>query len=624
VVPTPGGRTAAPPSTADVGRIVDEAVARVRAHGRDDVLGPLLARRDALARPECNVLVVGEFKKGKSSLVNALLNWRICPVDPDVTTAVPTLVRWGPEPRAWAVRTTGGGEEGAETRTLEPLPPPGVGPLAQELGADAPGDGVQMLEVELPRPLLRRGLVLVDTPGVNGGLSSAHASATLRALGLADGIVFVSDARQEYTAAEVAFLARAREMCRNVVCVLTKVDVQPHWRRVRDLNRGHLARAGIDAPILPLAAPLRHWGLRTGSAELDRESGYPELTEVLLTDVVKAKQAFAVEAAARAACDALRQIEAPLAAEHATLSDPARREELLERVLGAKERAEALRSASARWSQTLADRFGDVMSNIDLDLARRLREVRREALAMVNTSDPAELWPDLEPWLYERTNGEMVAHFETIRAQAAAVGDEVAELFQQHAADADLAFDPSWLGADLEQRDLAAPEFEPQSLRDLALSAVRGAYSGSIMTGLVGTFASFAVPVLTPLAAVLAFTLGRRSFASARESHLRQQRVEAQRAVQQYLEETELVSRKASRDMLRRANQALRDHFQTRAEQLVQSAVRAVEATAQAAKADRDAIPGRVRLLDTELQRLRATLRAAEQVLATTGTPRAA
>ena len=43
------------------------------------------------------MLVVGEFNKGKSSLVNALLNARVCATDADVATAVPTLVRYAPE-----------------------------------------------------------------------------------------------------------------------------------------------------------------------------------------------------------------------------------------------------------------------------------------------------------------------------------------------------------------------------------------------------------------------------------------------------------------------------------------------------------------------------------------------
>ena len=73
------------------------ALEQARRRGRDDLVERLHAERDRLDRPECTVLVVGEFNKGKSSLVNALLNARVCATDADVATAVPTLVRYAAE-----------------------------------------------------------------------------------------------------------------------------------------------------------------------------------------------------------------------------------------------------------------------------------------------------------------------------------------------------------------------------------------------------------------------------------------------------------------------------------------------------------------------------------------------
>ena len=49
------------------------------------------------------MLVVGEFKQGKSQLINALVNAPVCPVDDDVATAVPTEVSYGPAPAAYVL-----------------------------------------------------------------------------------------------------------------------------------------------------------------------------------------------------------------------------------------------------------------------------------------------------------------------------------------------------------------------------------------------------------------------------------------------------------------------------------------------------------------------------------------
>ena len=60
------------------------------AHDRPDLAERLDRATTQLRGKEVTVAVVGEFKQGKSTLVNALLRTDVCPVDPDVGTAVPT------------------------------------------------------------------------------------------------------------------------------------------------------------------------------------------------------------------------------------------------------------------------------------------------------------------------------------------------------------------------------------------------------------------------------------------------------------------------------------------------------------------------------------------------------
>ncbi|MEU8615814.1 dynamin family protein, partial [Actinoplanes sp. NPDC048791] len=68
------------------------------AHDRPDLAERLDRATAQLQRGDVTVAVVGEFKQGKSTLVNALLRTDVCPVDPDVVTAVPTVLRYGTEP----------------------------------------------------------------------------------------------------------------------------------------------------------------------------------------------------------------------------------------------------------------------------------------------------------------------------------------------------------------------------------------------------------------------------------------------------------------------------------------------------------------------------------------------
>ncbi|HUY60592.1 MAG TPA: dynamin family protein, partial [Candidatus Dormibacteraeota bacterium] len=104
-----------------------------------------------------HVAVVGDFKRGKSSLVNALVGQAVLPTGVIPVTAVPTLLRWG-EALAVTVRFLDGREEAA-------LPLQALASLVTEAGN--PGNRRQVREVVVvcPAGLLRAGLVLVDLPG---------------------------------------------------------------------------------------------------------------------------------------------------------------------------------------------------------------------------------------------------------------------------------------------------------------------------------------------------------------------------------------------------------------------------------------------------------------------------
>ena len=584
--------------------LVDRALELVTAHERPDLVERLRRERDRFARPTTNVLVVGEFKKGKSSLVNALINWRVCPVDADVTTAVPTLVRYGTTPQAWLV------DPAVDDQPPERRPQPWVEVGAVAADADHTGR-VTSVELELPRALLECGLVLIDTPGVNGGLTAAHAAATLRTLSVADAVVFVSDASQEYTAPELEFLRKAVEMCPNLVCVVTKVDAYPEWRRIVELDVSHLKRIGAASRVLPLAAPLRHYALRTGSADVDEDSGYPRLAKLLRDSVVGRKEVLATRTAGVSVIAGLTQVEETLRAEQVLLSDPARITDLLRRLEEAKNRADTLRSAAAHWQQILSDRFGDMISNVDLDLVRRLRGIRAATTEVINDADPAEIWADLEPWLYERTNNEMVEHHREIRQQAQAVAADVASRFDLDAGAEDFSLDDMEMDFPIEEFSVNAPRFQRMSVREATYVAIRGSTSAMVMSGMMGTFLAFTVPVVTPVAALLAFALGRKSLKTAREAEVKQRRSDAQRSIASFLEETELVSRKASKDVLRRTNQVLRDHFQARAEELAVTAQRNLEAAARSIKLDRDEAQARLAAVTADIADLRAVIDAA-------------
>jgi Dynamin family len=628
--PDPDGQTG---HTSTVLTLIDRAARELRLADRDDLTSWISHERRRMTTPVCNVLVVGEFKKGKSALVNALLNARVCAADPDLATAVPTVIRHGDHLEVTVVTSEQAEAlDDAVTNGSDAVSGSSV-PLAQlaRFTTDTPGeriiDGIDSVVVKVPRQLLADGLVVIDTPGVNGGLAAAHAAATLRALAGADAVILVTDASQELSEPELEFFRRTVTMCPTTVCVMTKIDFYPHWRQILDLDRGHLQRAGLDVAIIPLAAPLRHRALRTGDRALDEESGFPRLSAYLRNEVIGRKEVLATRVTAAAAREALQQVTSRVAAEHAILSDPAGVGGMRERLEVAKQEATRLRSAAADWQQLLADRFGDLASNVDTDLTLRLRTLRDQATERIEASDPSSGWPEFQAWLHQRTNEEVTDHFTNMRDMAEAVAAEVLSRFDESTGQLTLGVDllPETLA---KEYDLKEGNFERLSKGQLAFVAVRGSAGSMIIASMVGTFAgalgTFAAVVGTavvPGAAVLALFLGGKSIFGAKDAQVRANRAEATRNVRRYLEEVELVTRKDSRATMRRVNQRLRNYLRVRAAELERSASQNLEATARAIKSDNVSRQRQLEKTTAELRRLRPLLAALDHVARTGRAP---
>lgn len=142
------------------------------------------------------VVSVGQFKRRKSALVNALIGQPLLPTGVvPVTTAV-TVVRYGPRLTA-RVRFGEREWEDCEPRDL-------VTYVSEEHN---PGNekGVTGVEIFVPSPLLASGMCLVDTPGV-GSVSEANTAATREFAPHVDVSLVVLGADPPISAEEVALL----------------------------------------------------------------------------------------------------------------------------------------------------------------------------------------------------------------------------------------------------------------------------------------------------------------------------------------------------------------------------------------------------------------------------------
>ncbi len=203
--------------------LIDRVIAYLAAEGRGPAAAALQAQRDAPRPQAATIVVAGEDKRGKSSLVNALLGAAdLSPVGVKVVTGTPLRFVHAEQPAATLHRY---GKTDAETVDVDT-----ARRLATVEGNPGNEQNLASITIGLPIDMLRR-VTLIDTPGV-GGLASGHAALTLQSLHDADALLFLVDATAPIRASELAFLRQASARLQAVVLVVTKTDVHPGWRQI--------------------------------------------------------------------------------------------------------------------------------------------------------------------------------------------------------------------------------------------------------------------------------------------------------------------------------------------------------------------------------------------------------
>jgi GTP-binding protein EngB required for normal cell division len=181
--------------------------------GHHDIAVAASRLAERIEQGQFHVAVVGEFKRGKSTFINALLGAAVLPTGVLPLTAVATEVADGPA-GATVVALDG------STRRI------GLDELAAfvtEAGNPGNERKVGHVEVRVPHPLLASGLVLVDTPGV-GSVHAHNTEAAHAAYRDADGAIVVLAADAPLSQAERDTLGYFTARDARTFVVLNKVD----------------------------------------------------------------------------------------------------------------------------------------------------------------------------------------------------------------------------------------------------------------------------------------------------------------------------------------------------------------------------------------------------------------
>lgn len=358
----------APTLEQQVATVIGHAGKILRPYGFGAIADLAAAKADATDTAR-SVVVVGEVKRGKSLLVNALLGTPdASPVDVDVATSASLhFVTADADHPADQIDLIFPGSVQRTPRTDLADWVTYTGAKVRDRATDSlPTRAV--VAVENPR---LSDTIVVDTPGA-GGLDAAHAQLALQSAQQACVLVVVCDATTPLTAPEMAFVRDATASVESVVVAVTKTDKNlRRWKPIVDEDRRllqqHLSRAvpvlGVSS-VRALAATWIDDPARRAVAE--DASGITALRQLIATrlDVGEHQQQIN---GLRTAVEGLRKVRAKIEADIAITQDGAK---ALPELTAQRDRLQELKEHSGQW---------------ELHLARDMTFARQAALSHLDT-----------------------------------------------------------------------------------------------------------------------------------------------------------------------------------------------------------------------------------------------
>ena len=234
----------------------------------------LAVLRDNIENDIYTVVVLGEFKRGKTTFVNALLGTPLLPMDVLPETALIHAIMYEDEPRLEIVYKDGRHQKGELTAAF-------LEKYSAKEADEKDLASIAYLKIGYPLGFLKNHVVLVDTPGVSD-LNAQRCEVTYSFLPRADAVIFLLDATSPLKRTEKEFIEDHlfRAGIKNVLFILNKYDqiddeededlleeTKQRLHRVFTLDE----TSPID--LLPLSAKVALTAKQTGQTKLLELSG---------------------------------------------------------------------------------------------------------------------------------------------------------------------------------------------------------------------------------------------------------------------------------------------------------------------------------------------------------------
>jgi GTPase SAR1 family protein len=314
------------------------------------------------------VACVGQFKRGKSTLLDALIGDSILPTGVVPVTAIPTVIRYG-QSRSARVRFQSGQWTDIDVAAIEQY-------VAEEWNPEN-AKQVAGVEVFVPNTILASGMSLVDTPGL-GSVFSGNTTTTHAFVPHIDAAIVVIGADPPITADELSLVEKVAEHVRDLIFVLNKADrVSDHER----VTATAFARKVLESRIHHPMASIFEVSALERVERRGNERDWPLLVHALDELLRLSGRRLVHEATNRAVTRIGRQLLTMIGVE---------RDALLRPVEESESRIGNLREMSAQAEQSLHE-LGYLFSAEQQRLSKTLQDRRNDFLEVTLVSARQEL-----------------------------------------------------------------------------------------------------------------------------------------------------------------------------------------------------------------------------------------
>ena len=238
--------------------------------------------REKIENNVFNLVVLGQFKRGKTTLINALLGSEILPTAVVPLTSIATILKYGEALNIKVYFNDG--------RVTE-IEPANLPQYVTEKGNPRNEKDVQEVIITYLSPYLKDGVKLIDTPGV-GSIYEHNTDVAYQYLPKSDAALFLLSVDQPVSKAELDFLKDVKEYSHRIFFLQNKAD----YVGSEDLSESISFSKKIieecmggEVKILPISAKLALEGKLSGERELLKKSFLPEFEHILNTFLMQEK-----------------------------------------------------------------------------------------------------------------------------------------------------------------------------------------------------------------------------------------------------------------------------------------------------------------------------------------------